>query len=135
MNYLFNAKNGLIFSLKYQHLKLFVNLNITRYWLNSGQLHIMLSFQISSANTILIINPKVGDKVKSSHTDGIMNEYRVNLEKTLKEQKTSDGADGSPICTWSFYKEKDNDPLYQLGYRIKLIHQKVFRFSCRKWMK
>lgn len=84
----------------------------------------MTLFSVAFGNTILIINPKVGDKVMCSHTDSTMSQYRLNLDKINKEKKAAEEVEESPICTWQFYEEKKNDALYNQGYRIKLTHQK-----------
>ena len=75
---------------------------------------------VAIGNTIIIINPKLGDRVLSSNTDAKLVEYRKQLEEQ-KEENTD-----SP-CKWHFYEEKKNDPLYQQGYRIRLTHQKEIK--------
>ena len=75
----------------------------------------------------MIINPKLGDKVLSSNVDSTLNEYRLMLEQNNKDSSKPDETNESqaPPCTWMFYEEKKNDQFYQMGYRIKLTHQKV----------
>ena len=88
----------------------------------------MLSQFIKSGKTILIINPKLGDKVITSNTDSTLNEYRLTHEQTLKDNKTIEDPTNPAICQWHFYKEKSNDPLHSIGYRIKLTHQHVSHY-------
>lgn len=60
-----------------------------------------------------------------SNTDAKLNEYRLNHVQTLKDNQSSEETSDIPVCTWHFYEEKKNDALHQIGYRIKLTHQKV----------
>ncbi len=76
----------------------------------------------------MLINPKLGDKVLCSAADATLNEYRESLDEQLKQDSSNrdDTTTGSP-CTWTFYADKKNDQFYQLGYRVKLTHQKQIK--------
>jgi hypothetical protein len=95
----------------------------------------MLLFSVVLNNKVVIINPKLGDKVVSSETDSRISEFRNQSESEEKnakssaaeaeaEAESSAGAASSP-CEWKFYKEQANDEIYNNGHRIMLTHQKV----------
>lgn len=94
-------------------------------WLPSSTMPLI---SVSFDNTILLINPKLGDKVLCSAADATLNEYRESLDEQLKQDSSNrdDTTTGSP-CTWTFYADKKNDQFYQLGYRVKLTHQKQIK--------
>lgn len=87
---------------------------------------------------MLIINPKLGDKVIASNTDSKLAEYKEELDQN-GPQESANGNESNdedvengkkdskkPPCTWKFFTDKKNDPLFKQGYRIQLTHQKVF---------
>ena len=82
---------------------------------------------------MLLINPKVGDKVICSNTDAKLDEYRVLLSETAEKEATAKKADdeaassSSSPCIWTFYEDKKNDENYAQGYRVKLSHQKPIK--------
>lgn len=81
---------------------------------------------------IIIINPKLGDRIISSNTDSKMSEYNSAFEQNEKvnqkgETSKDDNSKNSSPCTWKFYPEKKNDELYNQGYRLELTHQKVIK--------
>ena len=92
--------------------------------------YINFNFNFQSENIILLINPKLGDKVIQSNIDSKLNEYKIALDEQKKEEESTankDEAAAASPCTWYFYEDKKNDPLYQSGYRVKLTHQKQIK--------
>lgn len=86
---------------------------------------------------MIIINPKCGDKVISSSTDGKIAEYCAQFEK-FDQSKSINGNESDndaldkkkvevkkPPCSWKFFNEKKNDPNFIQGFRIQITHQKV----------
>lgn len=86
---------------------------------------------------MIIINPKLGDKVLVSNTDSKLAEYRTQVETTGGEkeeeaakngddeddEKPSEEKSKKAPCEWKFFPENSNE--YKSGFRIQLTHQKV----------
>ena len=75
---------------------------------------------------MVIINPRVGDKVAVSSTDSTLEEYHQQWLESSKANKSEDGeTESAPPAKWKFYEEKANDEHYKLGFRITITLQKV----------
>lgn len=77
---------------------------------------------------MIIINPKLGDKVLSSSTDSKLVEFKSRSEK--KKGDDMNGEDESSNekkapCEWKFYSEKEEE--FKNGFRVQLTHHKVFK--------
>lgn len=75
---------------------------------------------------MVIINPRVGDKVTVSSTDSTLEEYHQQWVESSKANKNEDGeSEASAPAKWKFYEEKANNEHYKLGFRIAITLQKV----------
>lgn len=86
---------------------------------------------------MIIVNPKCGDKVISSNTDGKIAEYSAHFEKFDQSKTTNENESDNevsdkkkveikkPPCSWKFFNEKKNDPNFAQGFRIQITHHKV----------
>ncbi len=121
-------------SSNYEHIRCRIVNNLLNNSYKTTRSLIFILFE--SDNKVVIINPKVGDRVLSNNTDEKMNELSARMEATEKENKTvsnnsededetKQASSKTPPCTWKFYLDKKNDNLYKIGHRIVLTFLKV----------
>jgi len=56
-------------------------------------LYINFKLNFQSENIILLINPKVGDKIIQSNIDSKLNEYKIALDEQKKEEESTANKD------------------------------------------
>lgn len=82
-------------------------------------------FSQNRDHQVVIMNPKVGDKVLVSNTDSTLEEYHQQWLDTSKSNANEDGDSESSLPgKWKFYQEKANDEQYKLGFRVAITLQK-----------
>ena len=93
---------------------------------------------------MVLINPRLGDRVLASNTDETLGDYHNQLNETAKanassstttkkKNKSSDDDEDaeeeneamkSSAAKWKFYEAKANDEAYKTGHRIVITHTK-----------
>ena len=75
---------------------------------------------------MIIINPKLGDKVLSSSTDSKLVEFKSRSEKKKVDEMNDEeesNDEKKAACEWKFYSEKEEE--FKNGFRIQLTYHKV----------
>lgn len=86
-------------------------------WIPS-QTHMICS--IISDKSLILINPKLGDKLISSSTDSLLKDYHLKYQEQTEITNS---------CDWTFFSETTNNDSYKKGLRIQLNHEKSLKHS------